>query len=99
MTEIVYQVALDISYHKSVPGIMTVIPVNISDSDMQKLIDKNMLWRTNDKDINLSFGYTKLGERFMGTTDQYSSIVDSRSVNSLFFQIIVLCFLIIQEEL
>ena len=76
MTEIVYQVALDISYHKSVPGIMTVIPVHISDSDMQKLIDKNMLWRTNDSDINLSFGYTKLGERFMGATDNYSSIVD-----------------------
>lgn len=76
MTEIVYQVALDISYHKSVPGIMTVIPVHISDSDMKKLIDKNMLWRTNDSDINLSFGYTKLGERFMGSTDNYSSIVD-----------------------
>ena len=76
MTEIVYQVALDIGYHKSVPGIMTVIPVHISDSDMQKLIDKNVIWRTNDKDINLSFGYTKFGERFMGATDNYSSIVD-----------------------
>lgn len=77
MTEVVYQIALDISHYKSVPGIMTVIPVHVSnDSDMQKLIDKDMIWRTNDKDINLSFGYTKLGERFMGTTDQYSSIVD-----------------------
>lgn len=72
-TEQIYSVLLDVG--KGINAILSIYPIEVTEDEYNELVKLNKIFKLNH-DIVLDFGYSDVGVRFSGLTDNYVAIDD-----------------------